>query len=1396
MSATSVAEIHRMTDQQVQAEFDALEPIQQTLLALTAMLGQPTGKTALFELLGKAQLRRHAGQLYTLSMVGEQAQHLKSLGFLSETTGRGFACAVRLRWPALRAALADGSFNQLARAVETGNGMTRSWNGSIQLRSYQHGMVLLRNALLSHQPRDQVLPILQACLGCYEAAQLHPLIDICGHPFEAELMDHIHPSLQDEVLALLLNHAQHDPAQAPALRAYAAGHMARRSTPPEPALTQALAEFAMLSGDLDQASDWLRGDDSGQAGMLAGAIALLRGEQQSALDRFEQALKQLRRDSGKRKQCFRGPAGHLYVLALLRGDDPALHKQAQTYLDIVLKLEHNYDSLVYYQLGILRLVRAGTLNPATIADQAWVLGLLPQLFQGLLFYWLALPQLAEHRPALLELTRQADAAGFHLISAQAASLLGHLGDPDQARQAAALRARLGLADIGAWFERQEAWQRQLSALINLQQAAPVETPSNASRLVWLLDFDPKRGISALEPREQKRDARGAWSKGRAVGLKRLREEAEHIAFLSAQDVRVSAAIMPVQQYYGAGLRYEIDPLAAVAALVGHPLVYWANAPESRVELLPGAPELLIKAHGAELWLSLNPALPAHGENVVLIKETPTRLRVVGILDEHRRIGAILGGGLAVPRHAEQQVLQAIGAISSLVTVQSDIGGGAAQAEQVDADARLHLHLLPFQHGLKMQVLVRPLPGGAYYAPGSGAESVFAEVDGKALQARRDLERECADERRLIERCPILEQAEQAHGEWLLGEPALCLQLLVELQELEQDAIVLAWPEGESFRVSKRIESTQFSLAIKSGKDWFGASGELHIDENKVLGLRALLDLMQNSKGRFVALGDNQFLALSDELHRRLSELAAFGQRHGDELRVHPLASFALEELAGEAGAVKADKLWRGHLERLSAQAAYVPRLPSTLQAELRDYQLAGFEWLARLAHWGVGACLADDMGLGKTLQALALLLDRAPHGPALVVAPTSVCMNWLSEAARFAPTLTLKLFGAGDRNQTLAGVQAFDLVVTSYGLLQQEAALFAEVKWHTIVLDEAQAIKNGATKRSQAVMALQGDFRMVASGTPLENHLGELWNLFRFINPGLLGTLEQFNSRYAAPIEKAQDKRAETLARQQLRRLIQPFILRRTKSQVLSELPSRTEIDLQVDLSPQESALYESLRRAALEKLAAVEGPATKKAIQILAEIMKLRRACCNPQLVAPELGLASSKLAAFAELLSGLLEARHKVLVFSQFVDHLTLIRQHLDQQGVRYQYLDGATPMAERKARVDAFQAGQGDVFLISLKAGGMGINLTAADYVIHMDPWWNPAVEDQASDRAHRMGQLRPVTIYRLVARHTIEESIVDLHQHKRDLADSLLEGSDAAARMSAGDMLDMLQEGMRA
>ncbi|MBY0239082.1 MAG: DEAD/DEAH box helicase [Burkholderiaceae bacterium] len=1388
------------SEQQLLAEFDTLGTDEKAILALLALIGEATGRQALLDLLNKAGVRDAKGFMFNAASLDEGLQRLERLAYISVMATRGFMCNTKLRWPAIRAAIGAHILPDLCAAYEALNPMRQGWNGALEPRSYRQGVARLRMALLRGQTPQQVMPLLQACMVCYEAAQLHPVVDIFTRPFETGMLVLVHPLLMDDVLMLLVQHCQREPVLAPTIRGFAERHIQRKIAKNEyisDALRLAMAEQSILCGALKQAQAYLEGLDNPLAQLFSATVVFLKGDTDKALAGYDTALKLLRRDSGKRKQLFQGMAGHLYVLAMLRSLDSRMAKAAESYLELAVHAQPNPDSAVYNQLSMLRQIRAGTLQADIVLTRGWESAMQAQMFQALLYYWLSLP-LDGKREQLHTLAHQAEAAGYHFIAAQTASVLGHLGDHDMMQHAAALREKGGYTDMATWFERQEAWQRQLTALINLQQAAPAAAV-NETRLIWMLSFDAAIGITEIEPREQKRDAKGNWGKGRPLALKRLREDAATLDYLTAQDIRISSTIAPSRQAYSSGLRYDIDHEQAALALVGHPHVYWLDTPDARVDLLAGAPELLIRSSGGQLQLTLQPPVTDVNAGVVVVKETPTRLRVVSIGDEHRRIASIVGDGLTVPQHAQEQVLQAIGAVSSLVTVQSDIGGGGGNAEQIDADARLHVLLLPYQQGLKMQIQVRPLPNGAYYAPGSGAESLIAENDGRQVQAKRRLADERDAQRMLVAQCPVLAQAEQEHGEWLLGQPALCLQLLFELQAQKQDGdgednLVVAWPEGEKFRVTQRIGGKQFRLQIRREKDWFAASGQLQVDENTVLDLRSVLEMMAAGEDRFIALGDNQFLALTEELHRRLREVQALGDISGDGVRIHPLAAFALEELALEAGAVDTDPAWREHLLRMHTSQEFTPQVPSTLQAELRDYQREGYDWLARLAHWGVGACLADDMGLGKTLQALALILSRAPKGPTLVIAPTSVCLNWASEAARFAPTLNVKLFGPGDRAETLASAGAFDLVIASYGLLQQEAERFANVHWHTIVLDEAQAIKNGATKRSQAVMALRGDFRMLATGTPLENHLGELWNLFRFINPGLLGSIEQFNLRFAGPIEKQQDHRAEVGARNRLRRLIGPFILRRTKTQVLTELPSRTEITLEVDLSKEEAALYESLRREALDKLAQVEGPAEKKSIQILAEIMKLRRACCNPNLVAPGLQLASSKLAAFAHLLEGLLENRHKVLVFSQFVDHLGLIRDHLDAQGVSYQYLDGSTPMATRKQRVDAFQAGEGDVFLISLKAGGVGINLTAADYVIHMDPWWNPAVEDQASDRAHRMGQLRPVTIYRLVARHTIEEGIVDLHQHKRDLADSLLDGSDTSARMSAADMLAMLQEGM--
>ena len=1378
--------------------FASLNPSEKALLAILVLAGVTPGKGRLVNYLREAGVKSPEGPAYTGVTLEPVLADLKQQAWVEQTPSGDLSCDPSLWVEVLQEATASGKLRRFGDAVQAIDN-TDIAHAKIHPHTYRNALRVLRMALLLGYDNQVARGLLLVCQEHYDFFKQHPYVTIFPPPLSVPLFKLLHPLAQEEVLVVLLSDCLTHPEAAPPLGQCAQALLA---LPIEhhPPFISAYAEHSLLCGQLDQAEELLKVEarQGIQVQSLRSAILLLKGDLAGAINGFEAALKTYRQASGSRKAIFTGLCGYLHVLALLRSDDDKLKKKAQIYLEQAMQMS-GANASAFGRLTYLNLVQIGQLKVSDTHQLVGAQGLMSQLFAQLVDYWLNAPTSELKTLQLLELLLKSEAAGFDLVTVQAAELLNRSSDklrqPDLAghlERTTHLRLQQGMVVMADWFARQEPWERQLAALAKLSASDKDTGTSGAqSRLIWELDL--LAGRVRLAPREQKRKGKSGWTGGRAVALKRLCEETDTFDFLTPQDRHVCTSIKKVSYGYYGTFEYEIDGDQALPHLIGHPLVFWGNPEGVRVEILRGEPELEIKkTEGDTLTLSLKPSIDTDTSDSLVTRETPTRLRVIEVTPEHRHIGQILGKSLKVPARAKEQVLNAIRAISSLITIQSDIDVLPTHAEQVQADPRLHVHLMPAGDGLRVTLLVRPFASaGPYYAPGAGAESVIAEIAGQPMQARRHLSDEASAASSLVAQCPALRDAPEAHGERLIDEPETCLELLLQLQ-MQGDKLLIAWPEGEKFKVSRELGASRFSMSIKRHLDWFSATGELQVDDTQVIDLQKLLALTAGGHGRFIHLGDNQFLALTDEFRRRLNELRAFSDHQGKGVRVHPLAAGALQDLADAAGKLKTDKHWKDHLARLSALDDLIPVLPATLQAELRDYQLTGYHWLSRLAHWGVGACLADDMGLGKTLQALALLLDRAPHGPALVVAPTSVCMNWVGEVARFAPTLKVTMFGSGNRQLTLAGLKPFDLVVASYGLLQQETERFSAVQWHTIVLDEAQAIKNHATKRSQAAMALQGGFRMILSGTPVENHLGELWNLFRFINPGLLGSLEQFNERYAGPIERQQD----TGARNRLRKLIAPFMLRRTKSQVLSELPSRTEILRQVELSKEEAALYEALRREALDRLASTEGNAGQRHIEILAEIMKLRRACCNPNLVAPALGLPSSKLAAFGELLDELLANRHKALVFSQFVDHLSLIRAELDARGVRYQYLDGSTPMQERKVRVDAFQAGEGDVFLISLKAGGTGLNLTAADYVIHMDPWWNPAVEDQASDRAHRIGQTRPVTIYRLVAQQTIEEKIVDLHKTKRALADSLLEGSDLAAKMSAEDMLALLKEEWRA
>ncbi len=714
-----------------------------------------------------------------------------------------------------------------------------------------------------------------------------------------------------------------------------------------------------------------------------------------------------------------------------------------------------------------------------------------------------------------------------------------------------------------------------------------------------------------------------------MALKRLAQETDQFDYLSEQDLKLCAHIKEYRDsgWYGGSTFFDFDS-GMPQALVGHPFLFWADTPDARVEVLKGDAELRVKKlDGGKIKITLEPQ-PGYEQKFHVGKETPTRLRVVEFSPEHHKIHGVLGpNGLEAPASAQERVLHALTAISGVLTVHSDIGGSSANAEQVTADNTPRVHLLPLGEGLRVAVLIRPLAeGGAYYRPGHGGESVLAELDGRRVQAVRDLALEKQRAAGILQACPALAAAEQdAAGEYLLEDVEPCLELLLQLQALADGQAILEWPEGVKFKVLGQTAGAGLNVQVRRDNDWFSVQGELRVDENTVVEIRQLLGLLDERQGRFLKLKDGQFFALTEEFRRRLEDLRAYADLSGKKVRLNPLAALTLEDWQDEAG-FQADQHWQNQLQRLKQSRDYQPQLPSTFQAELRDYQMAGFRWLARLAHWGVGACLADDMGLGKTVQGLALLLARAPDGPSLIVAPTSVCMNWENEARRFAPTLNPQILAGGDRQGLLDNLGPYDLLICSYGLLQQEtvAEMLAKIRFQTAILDEAQWIKNIATRRSQGAMNLQADFRLIMTGTPLENHLGELWNLFRFINPGLLGSLEQFNRQFAGPIERD----ANPEARYRLKKLIQPFILRRTKTQVLQELPPRTEIPVYVELSAEEMAFYEALRRESLEALASAEAPAGQKQLQILAAISKLRRSCCNTRLVNSGVALPSSKLA------------------------------------------------------------------------------------------------------------------------------------------------------------------------
>jgi superfamily II DNA or RNA helicase len=899
------------------------------------------------------------------------------------------------------------------------------------------------------------------------------------------------------------------------------------------------------------------------------------------------------------------------------------------------------------------------------------------------------------------------------------------------------------------------WER---ALAQLDRALALDGPKSAPALGWRIRLD--------------------GAEVRDVQLVSLTPYVRRDGFRTKRVGSIGADELPLaaDRAAWAALRAKEPVPSVVEQLVGHPRV--VDEQGMVLSVRRSTLEVAVEPADGVTLRVLVAGLPVEPAQLGVLRQGGGRglLSTDGVVHVVRT-GPVVEGLLAVlarfgntfPAEARGPLLDRLDLLDRMVPLRmaDELAG-----TEVARDDRPLLLLEPDRDGaLQVSVRLEPLPGGPRVLPGEGGAEVATVEDGKRRFVRRDLAEEEDRVQAVLADLPLPEL-----GDWeaLVPDPEAALELVWALRD--RDDVRSLWPGA---RWSIRGEAGAGSVRARATRrrDWFGIEGELRDGETTV----RLNDLLRSIRAnqRFVQLDDGSWLRLADGLRRALRTAARIGTDEATP-RLPPLAAaramLALEEAGGDA--LVPDELV-DLASRIRAADRIEASAPAGLQATLRDYQLAGLTWLRRLASWSPGAVLADEMGLGKTLQALALVLDRG--GPTLVVAPASVNLNWQREAQRFVPAVRTVLYRGRGRKALLEG--PYDLWIISYELLVRDLDTLCTQRFATVVFDEAQALKNPRTKRARAARALDVGFTLALTGTPIENHLLELWSLMRVTVPGLLGPKEHFHERFGK-----KQMAADSMGDGHLGALVRPFLLRRTKRVVAPELPPRTETIDWVELDARERITYDRLRLAAVNAL--TEEGRKGERLAVLAALTRLRQVACAARLVDPEAPAVSSKIARLVERVDATLEADGALLVFSQFTQLLDLAEAAVSARGHASVRLDGSTPLGRRQAAVDAFQAGEVRVFFISLKAGGTGLNLTAANTVVHLDPWWNPAAEDQASDRAHRIGQDQAVTVVRLVAAGTIEEQVLAMHEEKRRLADQLFEGTAGALSMRADELLALL------
>lgn len=981
--------------------------------------------------------------------------------------------------------------------------------------------------------------------------------------------------------------------------------------------------------------------------------------------------------------------------------------------------------------------------------------------------------------SLEKLHKKALENGFSWVALETAIILRKMGLKPHERELVIsdMEEQYNIKSILPFELKSQNWKTVFANIRKIYIEEPEEELNN-SRLAWALDLEAKNFL----PLEQKRNLNGEWSKGRKVALQRLKEE--ELDFLTNQDKQIIKHLRLVQGADGIPT-YRFDAQKAFPLMANHPFLL---VNEIGIELIREELKLELRKIGNFYTLSFPDEIKIAPP--VILQENNNRYKIIDITPFHQKLYAAMNGQtVMVPELQLPKLKDLLKRVKKYVQIKSDLVQDVIPS-LIPNDKIVVRFRKSAKEGVKAELFYRPIESATpIFKPGRGPEIVSGTIENLKVKTQRKFEMEIEKCRELTRMCNGLKEMHNIQNELWIKEHNAILELLLELKNLPYHTQV-EWKEQDLFRITGSASNHDLHLKITADGKWFTLQGTLEVNAELELPLEDILESVTSDNDRFIEVSTGLYVAVTEGLKKSLQKISLFSQKINGQLYIHPLATLAFENVRNEVGSFISDQSWKDKINELKEINHHIAPTPEGLSAELRPYQLEGYRWMAKLSKIGIGACLADDMGLGKTIQTLTLLLNIKDQGPSIVIAPASVCFNWKNEIEKFTHVIQAKTLPAlkEEREEFVNNLKGGDVLICSYGLMQTEIELLQQKKWALAVLDEAHAIKNFATKRAKAANCLHADSRLVTTGTPIQNNLEELWSLFEFINPGLLGKQNSFHHKFGATEDDA-----ESINRKEsLRRILKPYILRRTKDQVLKDLPQKTEVTINIDLSSAEETFYKDLKEKAKENIIKTNAISEGKTMQVLAELTKLRLASCHPKLVQAKSEIESSKLNTLENLLENITTTGHKALVFSQFTTHLSIIKRHLEKQGYHVHYMDGKTPMSKREQLVKMFQKGIGDVFLISLKTGGQGLNLTAADYVIHMDPWWNPAVEDQASDRAHRIGQENPVTVYRLISRNTVEEKILKLHEAKRRLAGQLLKGTDKVSDISIEDLMELFNE----